>query len=265
MIENNLNSKLSPFVVRKKEIETNSKQYLKVPRRLVKPDRLIIEANDYLKTQKPSIGRFPIVLNPFSNILNIRVAPKNLKRALRIMDAFIKLVRSRNHEIITNQLETILVIDGIEFEISLKEKFRQVKTLSSLGTYNYELTGILSFRKESFNRKEWDDGKLLIEKKLADILAKLELDAVEEKEEKRVFDEIQRIAHEKEQSKLDLQKRRNDELEKFAKLREDANRWHQTKKIREYLDFVESNNDPSVESNKWMNWAREKADLEDQY
>jgi hypothetical protein len=72
---------------------------MKVAERLSDPDPLIIQAKNTLLIEKRKSPHFNGVLETKPGELNIRVAPSNVARALRFMDAFIKLMRARNHDI----------------------------------------------------------------------------------------------------------------------------------------------------------------------
>jgi hypothetical protein len=174
----------SPYKTLKESLENDPNLITKVNQRLAKPDILIIEARESLKKKRSesdsryvglNYGRYKGVVETKSNELRIRVSPANVGRALRFFDAFIKLIRSRNHDIIIEYDRTYAVIENEKFEISLKEKFIRTKSSDSWLSFEYQPAGILAFKLESYPYKEWKDGQRLIEDRLPDILAWFEL------------------------------------------------------------------------------------------
>lgn len=256
-------SELSPFIIRKNEIERSKSLPTKVPKKLTNPHKLIIKAKEYLLNQDHRYGRSPGLLFPDGDILDIRVAPKNLSRALRIMDTFIKLCEAKNHKVSVGNWQTTFCIDGIDFEMGLREKQRIVKAVDKWSSRTYEPTGILCIEKKGIYKKEWKDGRFLLEELLTTILAKLELDAVKEhewREEIRLYNEKREL---EEQIKLEAQNKIDNELKSFKSLIDDANRWHQSNILRSYIEHIEEKHNPTEEIRNWIEWAKGKADWYD--
>lgn len=156
-----------------------------IPPKPTKPDSLILEPQKSLKSGDIKYSRFNGTVSTQDNELNIRVAPANINRALRFMDALIKLLHFRNHTIEIEYGKTHVVINQHKTEVSLKEKLKIVKTTEHNWTRSdYEPTGILTFRIEDFSKKEWADGKARLEDQLPAILAKLEAMAEKKEAEK---------------------------------------------------------------------------------
>ena len=109
---NPINYDQSPLIILTKEIENDPKAPLKVPLKLRNPDILIkntIEKFEFLKTN----GRYA----DFDKLtLPIRYEITDKKRALRLMDTFVKLLRYRGHSIIENINRYIRI--NIKMEIS---------------------------------------------------------------------------------------------------------------------------------------------------
>ena len=165
----------SPSLLLKKEIQNDLKLPLKVPERLTNPDPIIIKAQNTLQIEKRKSYNFNGFVETVPGELHIRVTPTNVGRALRFMDAFIKLLRTRNNDVILKNGKIRGVIYEVDFEISLKEKMKIIKTQDRYGSQEYHPTGILAFVVDSYPHKEWVDGAKLIESKLTDILVYLEL------------------------------------------------------------------------------------------
>ena len=131
------------------------------------------------------------------------------------------------------------------------------------------ITGVLSLKLESYREKEWKDGKVLIEDRLAEIIAHLELVG-----EERAADTLKRkIQREKEEEilrlKKELEKRKNEELLNFKELLNQSIRWRKAVDLREYLDKMEAlaklNNTVTDKFEQWLKWARDKADWYDPF
>ena len=195
------------------------------------------------------------------------------------MDALIKLLRARGHELIINQGTTYAVVFGEEIVICLQEKLRIEYTVNRYGWRNreYHPSGILMFRMWKhfwWHQKVCMDGKQLIEFQLPKILANLELYAKKEIEEKRKS-EIARIKREEELKILqerqlienEIKKRIENEASAFKELFVQASRLHQANILRDYIQTVEANairsGNISEELNNWILWAKQKVEWYD--
>lgn len=245
---------LSPIDILKKNIESDPTLPLTVPEKLIKPDKLIIDAQNELKTRQYCE-------------LNIRVSRnKDMQdRALRFMDTFIKLMRARGHDIKIVDSNTCAMIEGEKFKIYLTEKNKRIKSEDRWGSSTYEPTGIFILKMDvSYNTIEWYDGKVPLEEQLAKILAKIEIKVKEYKEEQRLWEIRRQEQAEKERIKRERIDRENKELSDFKELLQDVNRWRQAMILINYIDAMEekaiASNAVSDEFKKWLEWARKKAD-----
>ena len=255
----------NPLKELKKEIESDHNLSLKVPKRLSNPDPLIKELKFYLQDKGNSHGRYSGVVESYGYVLKVRLSSSIIPRALRIYDTFIKLAKARNHTIEVRNNSTFLIIDGISLQISLKEKLKIVKSDDRWGYRTYVGSGILAFIKEDLYRKEWKDGKVvLLEDKLAAIMATLEIEAKKEKEQKLYWEEQNRIREEEERIARELKERKDNEASRFEELVKEANRWHQSKIISEYLFHKKSiHGSLTDEQNEWIIWAKNKIEWYD--
>jgi len=138
----------------------NNNNLSKAPAKLINPDKLIISARNTLIKKKHKDYRYSGTVQTARGEINIRVAPVNVGRALRIFDTLIKLLRARNYDIIVRYSKTYAVIQDEELEISLKEKLKIVYVKDHRWERReYHPTGILTFRLEGIYYKEWRDGK----------------------------------------------------------------------------------------------------------
>lgn len=253
---------LSPLTLLRQEIEEKHKSELRVPTRLTSPEALVIAAKQSLEKgdrwSHISLRNDGIV---YSNAgLSIKVAPSNTARALRFLDTIIKLFRSRGHDVQGSSV----VVQGRKCEFSLREKLVKMEG----GSYTrHRPTGIFCFKVDSYTTQETYDGKEKIENKLSFIVAKLELDirALLEAQEynQRMHDarlEAERLvrAHEE---------RKEKELTDFRDLLARAYRQFEAGLLRNYIDHTEEQawkkGAMRDELQKWLDWARKKADWYD--
>lgn len=226
----------------------------KVPPTLTRPDPLTIAAKASLA--KLTSNYHPGMAMTAKGELDIRVTPKNVSRALRFMDAIIKLVRARGYRYEANSDGNFIKIRGISLKVSFRERTTKVKTQgNSYNTYEWKPNGNLVFRLEGRLKAEWHDNKSqLLEEQLAKILAKFELTA---KQEEAYHEEMQlwKANWEKERALRDERElRRAEELRNVKDLIEKARQWKQAQLVREYLAAM-------VEPNEeWYQWALHKAD-----
>ncbi|MCX6254383.1 MAG: hypothetical protein NTV31_07890 [Bacteroidia bacterium] len=267
--EINMDPYISPHKRLKMEILRDLKPFLEVPERLSSPDKLIMEARDCLNDNNRNHSRHSGMLSTRSGYLTIRVSKDNIGRALRFMDTLLKLLRERDHIVENKYDTTYIIINGQKIEVSLKEKLKRVEvpTNYSWVYHEYRPTGILTFRIEGYHMKIWEDGKELLENKLADILAYLELKAAKMREEWLYYEEQRKIREAKELIEKEIKARKEKEIRDFNKLVKEANQWNQTQIIRSYISYVE---DKALECDEltddlrhWIDWSKQKADWYD--
>ena len=263
--------KVDRFQQIKEDIENSCKQYLKVKRKLVNPDEIIVEVKKDLDRRTPShFGKEQGYISNHSHLAKVFVTPKNLMKALRILDAFIKLVRSRNHEILLNGWSYEIIIGDDRYEFGIREKQVREESKERGYAFDYKATGILVLSTGRFWRKrEYTDGKLPLEKQLSIIVANLEYqEELWQKEMERhradqaIVDEQRRVIQE------EINRKETERLN-FKKLLKKAKRWHKANILREYIDRFEENclrnNTLSEEQKEWIMWARDKADWFDPF
>jgi hypothetical protein len=97
---------------------------VKVPTKLKDPDDLVVEARQALsirnKTTERSLRNEGVLTN--TGRLSIRVAPKNVNRALLIFDTLIKVFKARGHKFNGTNVD----VDGQVYEISIREKLKPI-------------------------------------------------------------------------------------------------------------------------------------------
>jgi hypothetical protein len=247
-----------------KEIQNDPDLLTLVPDRLSDPDPLIKQAKISLADKKSHDRIFDGVVKTNPGEIKIRVAPKNIRRALRIMNAFIKLAKARGHSIKFNYDGTCIRIEEVEIPISLMERFKIVKSTDRWSSRTLVPSGQLCIRIGSYSQKEIKDGRRSLEELLPRIMAKLELDAKQTMEDRKIQAERNRIQEEKLRKIKAEQNRIENEILKFKGLINNANLWQYSMIIRGHVKAVKenaiSNQSLTPEVEKWILWAIKKAD-----
>ena len=115
----------TPKSILKEEYLNNPKLPLKVPERLTNPDPLVVQAQNSLLP--PKDGQ-----NMSTSQLQIDVSKTSIPRALRFMDAFIKLFYARNHKIENQYGRLYGIINDVNFQFRLREKYIITKVQNTL-------------------------------------------------------------------------------------------------------------------------------------
>ena len=254
-----------------KEIKSELKETIIFPEKLTRPNQLIIDAKNDLKIKEPSYYyNIKGLLNTSTGILNITVAPQNVKRALLFMDIFIKAVQKRGHNVITKE-GTKVEIDTVQLSIGLRERLkRTVVKGKHWDSTELNPSGILSLRLDAYPAVEWTDTNTTkLEDKIPNIIAKLELQAVLEKKE-AIEREIRHIEYERQRKiEQDFKARKEQEIIKTKKLFSDAEKFDKATLYRNYIVATEQKaiqeNNLTEELKEWVKWANEKADWFDPF
>src|SRR4030043_58576 len=248
-----------------RSIEDTKDLQLIVPDRMSsRPDILIKSTMDYYdavrRYYKSHHGTYPDRIN----VLNIQVQEESRPRAFRLLDTIIKVLMSRNHDVIADHFTTYAKIGDEKVKFRLRERQRVSDIKTSYGGRQYESTGEFVFVIDigPYTRKEVKDGHEPIEKKVAEIIAVLELEGNRMKEE-RIASEIQRKQWEEQQRiEQELRERQDKEAKAFKKLFLQAIRLHQANLLRNYIQTVEANaikkGNKTEEFTKWQAWAEKK-------
>jgi hypothetical protein len=231
-----------------------------------KPDPLIIIAKQRLKGNDARAYQFEGMVQCKGDEHDIRVSPAYTDRALRFMDALIKTLRTRQHDIIFRSEETYALVKGDNIKIKFHELTKRV-VINDRDWGNSELrpTGLLCCKTGSFTPKEWKDSAKdpdrRVENMIPEIVAWLEMEA-DRWNEARADSQRDIDAREKiEQIKKDAEERKQAEQAAFEKLLSDSQRWNQSKLLRDYIaEAARRSADPA-----WIEWASKKADWFDPF
>ncbi|WP_197062574.1 hypothetical protein [Muricauda sp. MAR_2010_75] len=251
----------------KNEIKNNPSLPLSVPTRMYKPDILIQNAKSDLETSNfnPSY-QYKDIIYTTKGVLNIEVSKQMVPRALRFMNALIKLLHKRGHDIVVEEYITYAIIFDEKINIKCREKSKRVMVKKERWTnYEYHPSGILKFKMDAdySATKKWTDNKNeLLEEQLVKILTKLELTAKELKKERIEREERRKRYLEEQKIEQQLQALRDKELKAMKSLFKDMKRHEMTTRLRSYIQdfkrYHESKGELTEEILKWLEWANEK-------
>ncbi|WP_125723533.1 hypothetical protein [Flavobacterium ustbae] len=172
-------AKSTPLLDLAQSIKNDKNAPLVVSEKLENPHSIIAATQKYWERK---VSNANMEEDKFQ-ILDLNVSKENVDRALRFMNAFIQLIEYRGHEFKKDLdgLETVICKNGIEIKVDLREAQKRLTKNGLRETYGYVFTGDFIFRISSgSNKKEWRDGKIILENNLALIMAKIELMAEED-------------------------------------------------------------------------------------
>lgn len=247
------------------EIESTLFESLEVPSKLTKPHVLIIVAKARLEE---ILEREYSIMRPSyksGEVLDIFVSKNKLGRALRLFDTLIKVLYIRNHSVEIRYNTTEVILFGEHIELKLREKFKKITDgLGKWDSTKYVPTGVLYLTSYRYPEHTWADGKLPLEKQLANILAYLEIKGKKLHEESLERETENKVLEEKKRLQKEVRIRQDAELNDFRFLLKKVERWQQLKLIRGYIEELEArsmeNGHLSKDINDWIAWARKKAD-----
>ena len=260
---NPINLDQTPLTIRIKQIKNDPKAPLSVPDKLTKADILIQNTKDFFNKTK----KVPNSQKENSDRVGIYVEENNLDRALRIMDTFIKLLRHRGHSFRRdrNNYGPHIVVNDVEFYFHLREAQKRIPGKTIYESSTYVPTGVLVMKiGESYKAKEWKDGGVKLENLLANIVAKIELEAEKELEwrEECRLSAIRRA--EEDRIRKIFEARKEKEVVKTRKLFLDAKKFNKAAMYRNFIKATEqkaiTENNLTQELKDWIKWAYDKAD-----
>jgi hypothetical protein len=257
---------LSPLGLLQKDIEEKHGKLLNVPAKLINPVKLIEAKKEAFDKQGKNK---PYEWTLHRDTINLDVSGNLVGRGLRFMDTLIKLLQVRGHLVKQKERSIYTIVEGEEIFIRLREKQTRIENRDKEHRWEkdhkYVPSGLLVFSIDSYPTKEWCDGKQLIEQKLTNIAAYLELRGLEEKERKIRRKKEEEERQERMRIQREQEKLQEKELNRFKNLLIEAERWRKVKLLREYiadmkLKVTEDKADPLSE---WIEWAEKKADWYD--
>jgi hypothetical protein len=216
--------------------------------------------------------------------LNIRVSPKSLARALRIMDALFKALEARGHQVGIQegyQRSLGVRIDGEPIEFGLEERFQRIAHPDQNNPrleswmrkrYQYIPTSSLILKIVAWGvdgiRKSWSDGKTSkIETCLNDFVVGLIRVAEVEKTRRLKREQEEQLRREAERRRQEEAQKRQEELARRQALEQEATNWAKAQQLRAYLAAVKDRlhaKHGEIQSgshaDQWLTWAHQHAD-----
>ncbi len=251
-----------------KMVTDNTVLKIHIPEKLINPDKLIIEARERLNHMdewtRPGELRYSN-----RDTLDIRVTDKFISRALRFMDTLIKTLRLRGHEVRIDDASwrpsTYVEFEGQKVKIFLRERTKRVyKNDNGWNRSDMVPSGVLFFRVEGENGREFVEGNRTLEEMFPDIIEKIELEGQKLIIREAVWAKERAIRDAEEKIRKEHEERQQKEVDDMIELLAKFNRWQQTLQLREYLDELENkmiqDNKNTEDFMSWLKRAREKAD-----
>lgn len=253
---------------------------IEVSDRLDSPHALVRQTKDHLRSK--TVSEDGLVRTGSATCLPIAVAPKNVDRCLRILDALIKAWESlggtvqvlKNNS--SNEHLTGLMLNGDSLQIRCVEETERIEVAKANDPWQsrqwkYKPTGHLTLQIDNGAygyRSRWADGTRQQLEKILGRFIDSALAQLAEKHLNRLDDQCrgrQRTAVK--QLREDRQRRIQAEQARRKQLHEDADQWYSAARIREYLAAVKNLLDLGrYEATRheaiteWIEWAAWYAD-----
>jgi hypothetical protein len=228
----------------------------KVPDRLIKPDSLIVAAENGLERSPRSEKDMH---STERDQLPIRVSKANIGRALRIMDTLVKCWKKRGYKISIQDGNAFVYLRKVRQRISLREISKKLPKKDPYAHQELKATGQLAFRMDWWAGKEWKDSRLPLEDQILSILNHMEMAARQlERRSAESAAEREKEAVLQHQKTLVIKSDKTDELA-FKTLIRDALHWKELKVLAELI--VKQDQTPAFL--EWLAWAKQKRLLGD--
>lgn len=248
--------------------------------RLDCPHALVRQTKDHLRSKPASEDG--LVRTGSATCLPVAVAPKNVDRCLRILDALLKSWESLGGSVqvlkdaSSNGYSIGLELNGDSLQLRCVEETDRVEVAKTNDPWHsrqwkYKPTGKFTLQIENGvygHRSRWADGTRQQLEKILGRFIDSALAQLEEKRLNRLDDQCrgrQRAAVK--QLREDRQRRIQAEQARRKQLHEDADQWHNAARIREYLAAVkrllelgryEATRHEAIK--EWIDWASWYAD-----
>ncbi len=159
----------SPEIDAQEAFECQSRNRVRVPRQLVDPHPLVRHTAEVLRSARP--GLYGTVNARREKCLDLRVGPRSLERALRIMDALVTALERRGFHVEVSTAEkpaTQIEILGQRLRIVLEEQIKRTEHVPRNGErdgpkWDYVPSGQLRLKIDEWvgnsARKIWSDGE----------------------------------------------------------------------------------------------------------
>ena len=273
---------MSEDALQRISIEQNAEQHIEVPDRLTNPHQLL--KAHLVEWRSAKVDDYSAIRSGDIRQLNIRVSPKSLARALRIMDTLFKALEVRGHQVGIQEgyhRSLGVRIDGEPIEFGLEERFQRIAHPDQNNPrleswmrkrYQYIPTGSLCLKIVAWGidglQKSWSDGKTAkVETFLNDFIVGLlkVADAVKTRRLKQEQEE--QLRRETERRRQEEAQRHQKELAGRQALEQEATNWAKAQQLRAYLAAVKDRlhaKHGEIQSGshaeQWLTWAYQHAD-----
>ena len=272
----------NPDVEAQRAFEARPENRIVVAQRLASPHPLVERTRLALALAKP--GPDGCLDSARGDGVDIRVTPKLLPRALRIMDALVKAVEARAGRISTkaaDQRETCVEFLGERIPLLLEERVirtRHVLTEAEhrhpyrAPRWDYAPTGKLRIERKEWTseplRKRWaDSAKRRLEDVLNDVVLGLVVMADAKRTRRLQREREERERQEAERRRIEAERQRREDLERRQRLERQVESWTKAQQVRAFVDEVErraqakdKSTEPGAKLAEWIAWARRHAD-----
>ncbi len=262
--------------------EEAPEQKIEVPDRFGKTHRIL--SGQLTEWRSASVDEYGAIRSGSLRLLNIRVSPKSLSRALRIMNTLFVALEARGHQvgIQDGYKKTLGVrINGQPVEFGLEEKFQRIdhpadknRRLDPWGyrRYEYVPTGTLILKITEWGadglQKTWSDGKTAkIESCLNDFIVGLLKVAEAVKARRLKQEQEEQIRREAERRRQEEEQKRQKELVERQRLEQEAASWAKSQQLRAYLAALKNmlnakhgEIQSGSPADQWLAWAYQHAD-----
>ena len=262
--------------------EQAPEQKIEVPDRLGKTHRLL--SGHLTEWRSAKVDKYGAIWSGNIRQLNIRVSPKSLSRALRIMNTLFLALEACGYPVgIQEGYKRSLGvrIDGEPIEFGLEEKFRRLDHPDQKNPrlqswererHQYVPSGILFLKITQWGvdglQKTWSDRKTSkLESCLNDVVAGLLKVAEAAKARRLKQEQEEQLRREAERRRQEEERKWQEELARRQRLEQEAASWVKAQQLRAYLAaFKDMLNDKHGEvqsgsqADQWLTWAHQHAD-----
>lgn len=275
-------AQMSEETIHRITAEQAPEQKIEVLDRLGKTHRLL--SGHLTEWRSPKVDEYGAIWSGEIRQLNIRVSPKSLSRALRIMNTLFTALEARGLQVwIQDGYKRSLGvrINGDSIEFGLEERFQRIERPEDKNRrsdpwgyrrYEYIPTGNLLLKITEWGadglQKTWSDGKTAkLETCLNDFVVGLLKVAEAVKARRLKQEQEERIRREAERRRQEEVQKRQEELSRRQALEQEAVNWAKAQQLRAYLstlkDMLNANNgeiQSGSQADQWLVWAHQHAD-----
>jgi len=255
-----------------KEVQQKIQKALVVPKTLRNPHPLIQRTMKLFGSEKNPNDQ--IVKMGRARTLDIGVTPRNRSRAFLLFDTLLKALEREKLEMAIDETGTYVVISDIKIYFGLREKLKMVFREPDEWELRFGRDKVRQFvPSNSFllaikgpwvsgGKKEWQDGKKMLEEQLGGFVEGLFEHSVRAKKEEEERQERCRRREEEERIRAQRLARIKAEEEKFSQLMQLVECWQQSTSIRQFAAAMEKKvHEKAMKVDaEWLAWVRKQAD-----